>query len=68
MLHAGANPGGGCLEQPRVTVMSWPLIHQLVNSPLNLFAAVSPKTFSIAEKHELSHVKFSMTLELNPQK
>ena len=60
MLHAGANPGGGWLEQPRVTVVLWPLMHQLVNSPLNLFAEFSPKTFSITEKHELSHVKFTM--------
>jgi hypothetical protein len=40
----------------------------LVKSPLNLFGAISPKTFSITEKHELSHVKFTGMLELRPQK
>src|SRR4030095_9781144 len=32
-----------------------------------LFGAISPKTFSITEKHELSHVKFTGMLELSPR-
>src|SRR5688572_9183546 len=68
VLHAGGNPGGGCLEQPRDTVTYWWVMHQFVKSTENLFASVSPNTFSIAEKQLLSHVKFKIQPELIPQK